>query len=419
MSPPNVIADETLLPAFVPSALDPVDPSVLFPDRIPSLDGLRAVAIINVLVGHVSLESASYAAIMSKPALNWLRALLTWSIDPASGVRLFFALSGFLITWLLLVEEHRKTRISLRLFYFRRALRILPVYYSYLFVAALICAFSSLPLATPSMFLHAATFTMGWWPDMHALLGHTWSLSVEETFYLLWPPLLCQFKGPRRWIIAWTVIAATPIVRIALYRSGQQRLLDHSAIGTADAIMWGCLAAMVLWRWPDRVQHFVASRSTTGRLLALVLIFIPVAWGWNFHHPELLQLQKAFRPFMVPMLVTIQAVAFCYLIWSLSLYRRGIMFWLLNTRAMIATGVLSYSFYLWQEIFLMHEIPYAEGWWQRFPQNLPLAMMTAIASYVLIERPILRLKDRFKVTRAQPHLVNTAVSGNITENVLP
>ena len=413
------VPTSTLSPVSAGSAADPLDPTRLFPKRIASLDGLRGVAIINVLVGHIGLKSASYSAIMSKPALNWLRALLTWSNDAASGVRLFFALSGFLITWLLLVEEHRKARISLDLFYLRRALRILPVYYSFLVVAALICAFSSLSLATPSMFLHAATFTTGWWPDMHALLGHTWSLSVEETFYLLWPPLLCQLKGRRRWIIAWTVIAATPIVRIALYRSGQERLLDHSAIGTADAIMWGCLAAMVLWRWPARVQRFTASRSTTGRLLALAVIFISIAWGWNFHHPALLQLQKVFRPIMVPLLVSIQAVAFCYLIWSLSLYRRGMMFWLLNTRAMIVTGILSYSLYLWQEIFLMHETAYAEGWWQRFPQNLPLAVMTAIASYVLIERPMLQLKDRFKAAGAQLHLANTAVPGNTTENVLP
>jgi peptidoglycan/LPS O-acetylase OafA/YrhL len=272
---------------------DPIDPAQLFAKRIPSLDGLRALAITAVMIGHVS-PSKSYVAVMGLPGLVWLRYLLGWTMNPSVGVHLFFTLSGFLITWLLLSEEHRTARISLPKFYLRRSLRILPVYWCFLIVAELMHTLRPTIAGSPFAFVESLTFTMGWWPDDPFLLGHTWSLSVEETFYLLWPLVLCYVSGPARWRVGWCVVMVVPLVRVGLVAFGQTHYATFTVLGTADAIMWGCLAAMTLWRWPVRVRRFAGSHATAGRALAFAVIILCNASDWNLHHRRFLKFKECF-----------------------------------------------------------------------------------------------------------------------------
>ena len=152
--------------------------------RLHSLDGLRAVSIVLVLVGHV-------AGTVNAPAiLTPLHNLGNF------GVKIFFVISGFLITLLLLDELRRRGKIDMRGFYLRRCFRIFPAFY--FFIACMMIAHAGGYLELfPGDLLHAATFTMNYHHDRAWALNHTWSLAVEEQFYLLWP-LLLLLLGTRR-----------------------------------------------------------------------------------------------------------------------------------------------------------------------------------------------------------------------------
>jgi peptidoglycan/LPS O-acetylase OafA/YrhL len=145
--------------------------------RIPSLDGLRAISILLVLIGHLSLRFPRLTPICD-PVLTVLG-------NSSLGVSIFFVISGFLITWLLLVEIEKKGQINLKAFYLRRLFRIVPAYFVFLGAVLVLCKIGiiSIPmvqLASAFLFiLNYAIIVPVWW------LGHTWSLCVEEQFYLL------------------------------------------------------------------------------------------------------------------------------------------------------------------------------------------------------------------------------------------
>jgi peptidoglycan/LPS O-acetylase OafA/YrhL len=169
--------------------------------RLPSLDGLRAISIILVLLGHaggprgfqrINLQIGDYAHL---------------------GVVVFFVISGFLITSLLMHEYDTTRRISLRLFYARRTLRIFPASYFYLCVICLLSASNFIHLRGVDIW-HAFTYTVNFFPGRSWQVGHLWSLSVEEQFYLLWP-FAFAVSGPRKANrVAWAVIALAIVAQI-------------------------------------------------------------------------------------------------------------------------------------------------------------------------------------------------------------
>lgn len=334
--------------------------------RIPSLDGLRAISIAFVLCAHLSGTTGFYR-LPAGPAASLA----------AFGVRVFFVISGFLITSLLLDEESRTGTISLLHFYLRRTLRIFPPCYAYLLVIAVAAALGWVELRRFDL-VAALTYTTNYHHDRSWYVGHTWSLAVEEQFYLLWP-LLVKFVGPRRapYAALGTVVGA-PLLRLALVAGPSiERGIGETFPTVADAIATGCLLASYrpLLARPT-VDGFLRGKLFWPVLtLTLAVAHVPLA---KF---ELLVGQTLMN---VAVALILERVMRC----PDTLAGR-----FLNTRPMMFAGALSYSLYLWQQPFLNH---HAHRAMNVFPWNLLLAVAAALASYYVIEQAALRLRERLE-----------------------
>jgi peptidoglycan/LPS O-acetylase OafA/YrhL len=230
--------------------------------RIPELDGVRGLAILLVLVWHylICLVAAP------PPLFRFLN--LTWS-----GVDLFFVLSGFLIGGILL--DHRDAENFFGVFYRRRICRILPLYYAWLLLFVilrpLIGRLSDWVFADPLPLWSYATFTQNflqaktgnWGPNWLAV---TWSLAIEEQFYLLLP-LVIRFTPPRRLpLVLAPFIAAAPIARYLLFDPARSGLASYVLlICKTDALLLGVLGA-----WLIRQPKGVARISRAAPLLRVL-----------------------------------------------------------------------------------------------------------------------------------------------------
>ncbi len=234
--------------------------------RIPSLDGLRAVSIAFVLIAHL-VFTAKFPFLSGIPD-GWFENL------GALGVRVFFVISGFLITNLLLSELEAKQTIHLPRFYFRRTLRIFVPYYFFLLVMIILQALGWIRL-TSNDFLHAATYTMNYYPEPSWQVGHAWSLSVEEQFYLLWPALLL-LVGKRRglWIAAAFFFAIAPAIRLGYFHFWPSLIpyqIGYRFETAADAIAIGCLLAGTHeWLRRQPLYH----RALNSKLFILIPLIV-------------------------------------------------------------------------------------------------------------------------------------------------
>lgn len=331
---------------------------------IASLDGLRAVSISMVLVGHTLGRSN-----LSGQSARYLRYLGFASHYASFGVDVFFVISGFLITSLLLKEKETTGTISLRRFYVRRAYRILPASYAVTAVIALLWHNRVQLRDVLCSLLYVQNFN----PSVSWSLGHMWSLSVEEQFYLLWPFLLNRFFRHRYGI----VIAA--IVTAPLFRGACGWLGFHHASAawfpcTMDALAIGCLLALL----KHKAEFWLAAADRW---------FIPVLIGTlaipQFSYPHGLE------PLVMLSLQNL-GIAFCVE----HCIRKE--YWILNWAPAMWIGVLSYSIYLCQEPFFQSP---PTNIFERFPGNVLCVLPAAIACHYLIERPFLRLRESRRTTR--------------------
>lgn len=334
--------------------------------RIPSLDGLRAISITLVLISHLA-GTKNFP--LSAAAGNFLGL-------GEFGVVVFFVISGFLITGLLLDEVQRYGRIDLGRFYFRRTLRIFPPYYAFLICLLMAGALGSVTL-NPSDGLRAATYTSNYDLDRSWYVGHTWSLSVEEQFYLIWPAVLLLARTRRAILIAAAVVLLAPVIRV-----GEWMLLREYGYGVghrfetiADAIAIGCVLA--------GVRPLLHQTAWYPRLLAspaFALVPLAAIAGNLLHdHP----LPK----FAMGMTLTHVGIALC-LDWCVT-FHEGRVGRVLNSAPFVYVGMLSYSLYLWQQPFLHRGV---ESMVTTFPLNITIVMALALMSYYLIERPSLALR---------------------------
>jgi peptidoglycan/LPS O-acetylase OafA/YrhL len=340
--------------------------------RIPSLDGLRAISIGLVLVGH----------------LAWTRNFplhATWVADLAElGVRVFFVISGYLISSLLFADRRRIDAgtlgpgAALKQFYIRRAYRIFPAAYAFLLVIAVLDATDVIHLLRHDL-LAAATYTSNFHQPRAWWLGHLWSLSVEEQFYMLWPAVVL-LAGTRRaqWVAALSLVVAPAIRVLIWYRWPELRLHLGEAFPTIfDAIAAGCVLAAVRARLATNALYLRFSNSAAFAVVPLAVLGAALLSD---------------RP-RIDLVVGqgVQNIGIALVIERCIRRADGRWGRLLNSRPLVAVGALSYSFYLWQQPFINR---HATGWPQAFPVNVALAALLAFASYHLVEQPFLRLRAR-------------------------
>jgi peptidoglycan/LPS O-acetylase OafA/YrhL len=347
------------------------------------LDGLRAVSIILVIGGHLQLSGAADFAVL-RP------------FDGALGVRIFFVISGFIITYLFVQEEDAIGTISISRFYLRRFIRLYPVNIAFVAFLFLLTLYTDIRISN-CQFVTALTYTKnfacGGWID-----GHLWSLAVEEQFYLVWPLAFYVFRRRGLYLFALMLIAVAPFSRAFEYLSGSR--LYALPTSNCDALMIGCCLALLCRDRIELVKKVASWRPMVGRVLAVFLMYVPIALSYRFW-------LAAFTVTLGPML---EAACAGYLLVSFVFIQRGAGFFLLNTRAMRGLGLISYSLYIWQEPIILAPaqlLGLNAAWQLRFLEDIVLCVSCATVSYFAFEWPLLALRARLHPRRSRRQSVAT------------
>lgn len=344
--------------------------------HIPTLDGWRALAILLVLLGHGRDEIAHAAA-------AWhLQVQLPREIG-SFGVQIFFALSGYLITTNLLEEEAWRQRASLHSFYLRRIFRILPAAFAYLLVVGLLATMGVLDV-TPWRWL-ATLFLLSNYTEAPGTwyLGHFWSLAIEEHFYLLWPLMFIVLaRNGRRFLFVVLAFLAVCAWRVIAFK--------YRLTWTSSAIFWGrtdlqvdgilCGVAWALLRRLTPAQAGLDALLRNAFTLPAVAVVVALLDWWAMGGWKSAFAAISLRSVLLPLLILATVV------------RPGATAGrLLESRPMRLLGKVSYSLYLWQQLFLVWDVARVRALapLQSFPLGIACALACACASYVLVERPMI------------------------------
>lgn len=350
-------------------------------NRIEEITGLRCFAVMMVVLAHAQQTVVGGYA-------GWLSPLKIFA-NGSQGVLLFFVLSGFLITGLLSKEFASSGRIGFLAFYRRRMLRIWPASYFYILVLValtlaglikvdwreFVAAAAHIWNYAQLLGIEAPEGSQGAW-----YLGHFWTLALEEQFYWVWPPILIYILRKRDDRLLLVLIAATPLIRVFFYfvapnLRGQLTMMLHTGL---DPMLIGCYMALRQKQLAAALTGFRYRQAfLTLAVVAFVLITPFIASSlrgmWNVTYGRTVDSLLA--------AVIILGVVHVKDFWLARLCRLSVA---------VFIGTISYSLYLWQQIFLGDSFIFSLA----FPFNIVQAFAAACFSCFLIERPFLRMKDR-------------------------
>jgi peptidoglycan/LPS O-acetylase OafA/YrhL len=358
----------------------------------PELDGLRFYAFLGVFVCHSFPFEAKFYARFSLP-MPWLWGAIAKS--GAAGVDLFFALSAFLITSILLRERQETGAISLRRFYLRRILRIWPLYFLLIAVAVVL----SHTMANQHLrwyYVAGYLLFVGNW--VHAVFGRPesvcsplWTVSIEEQFYLIWPVLMKILRRRGMIVAAIATFLLATVSRLGFMLAGWSGgFIYYGSTSRCDSLALGILLAL----FADRLPR--PSRGARWLLLAAGLTGWIVSSARLNEQPGPVDMRMVWGRFIV----SLSAGAILYAcLDSHSLLVRG--------RWVVRLGKISYGLYMLHltgiliALSLLHP-----GWgWQLLAAKglgFVITVVLALASYRWIESPFLRLKDRFATVLSRP-----------------
>lgn len=339
--------------------------------RFDALDGIRTLAVLAVFIYHAS-----------KPMMR----------GGSIGVDVFFTLSGLVITLLLLREYEASGRIRLGRFYIHRMARLWPV----LLVACAVVALTLREEAVNALrsAVHIMNFTRGGWlgdDTTGGAMGHTWSLAVEEQFYLVWPLLLIgmlRVLTLRQALIATLVLtAATSVLRASLEFAGAGYERLYNGPDTRfDQLLIGCALAMMLTLFRDRVARAVKHLIWPS---ALFLVAHALLWGYPREDDVLSVIYRIIAPLLI-------ALASASLFAGLITREGHPLTRILSRRVLSSPGKhFSYGFYLWHFpiVFILRDALENGGAMTAISRVILAFLLTAIASVLsakCLEEPVRR-----------------------------
>jgi peptidoglycan/LPS O-acetylase OafA/YrhL len=341
-------------------------------DRWDTLDGVRAAAVTSVLLYHLFIAHFFTAGYL--------------------GVDIFFVLSGFLITTLLLREHDRDGKVALGRFYGRRALRLFPALAAVMAFAAILALLSLRePLAhqtltgLPWIALYVGNWARATGAASLGLMAHAWSLAVEEQFYILWPAALLailriKVRRERTALFLLAVALAETAYRETLFHHGYS--VSRLAFGLdthSDGLLVGC--ALAFWMASGQARTVGPMYSRVAASLGCVAIIAMVLTG---------NAQTSFQ-YEYPL----TALATGAILWNLLTYPLRALAAGLRSRPALWLGRRSYGLYLWSyPIFYGLPWPHSMSTPVRDISEIAASLVVCGLSYRFIEQPFLRLKDR-------------------------
>jgi peptidoglycan/LPS O-acetylase OafA/YrhL len=343
--------------------------------RRPALDGLRGLAVIAVMAFHTS--PAAHGGFL--------------------GVDVFFVISGYLITTLLLREWSGTGGVDLRRFYLRRALRLGPALLLMLVITVplILTTLRGSMRMPPAVAVASVLFYVANWANVAVDVGtgpltHTWSLSIEEQFYLIWPLLLIAalVRRGRPSVTALAVlIGVVAVARWITWDATHGFWLYYATSSHCDGLLIGSLLAVVLDRRPADAP---APRGSTAAGwiglagLAVLIATLKISSAATFEFGLLLV-----------------AVCAALLVQHLATSSEGLLIRLLSFRPLVSVGVVSYGLYLYH--FPIFKAVQQQGYphLKQHALEIGLTVVVTVFSWFVVEKPALRLKDRLS-TRTAP-----------------
>jgi peptidoglycan/LPS O-acetylase OafA/YrhL len=368
------------------------------------VDGCRGFSVLLVILGH--LVGYRFAPTNDRllPEIGMsfdlvpLLASRMFSHIGDLGVDIFFVISGFLITALLLNEEQKYSRINIGAFYVRRACRILPAFVVVLFALYFARAEGLIKLDNEA-FLRSALFTCdffdvkcSWW------LGHTWSLGIEEQFYLAWPLLFVLMKAVRAPTLMAILVALIGVSTYNIVLSSFEPIALGALVAAAPRVRTLFSRFATDWSVSLALAALLLRPLLPGRLMDLVPLFF---------HPSFYALLNAAVAGLVA------------LIFFGTIDGKGPLALIVQNRLLQKIGVLSYSIYLWQQLGTAPElwlgtVTGADVLYAHYPIAASLFIVPAVISYYVVERPFIRmgkaLSDAISSNR------RNLIKPNLTEN---
>jgi len=339
--------------------------------NIPSLDGIRAVAVVMVIFYHLGIPGTPRGD---------------------HGVMAFFVLSGFLITWLLLKEDSEYGNVSLSAFYKRRILRIFPAFYCFWFVSVITLLAERQKIAWGpflSSFFYAGNYWFGITNRGDEIMGMSWSLAVEEQFYLLWPLFFLIFRHDLRKLTTAlvTIVVGVSIYRVILvfYTHTPFNYLEYAFDTRLDDLMVGCLLAVLLKRRVLSKFWVFACRQSYAPVITVLLLAALVSasrcFSFDYRHVIAFAVEPALIAVLLVQVVALgSAPLWTWLNWSWVRY----------------VGRISYPLYLYHLFALNQSQLILNGHRLRYvdPTMIALSFALASGSYFFVEKPFLALKKK-------------------------